>query len=52
MAAAESTSDTQMVTPLPSQFLVAFSVPTIELSTAAEHLLESKKKKGKNRHLH
>ena len=31
MAAAESTSDTQMVTPLPSQFLVAFSAPTIEL---------------------
>ena len=31
MAAAESTSDTQMVTPLPSRFLVAFSAPTIEL---------------------
>ena len=31
MVAAESTSDTQMVTPLPSQFLVAFSAPTIEL---------------------
>ena len=38
MVAAESTSDTQMVTPLPSQFLVAFSAPTIEL-------LKSKKKK-------
>ena len=31
MVAAESTSDTQMVTPLTSQFLVAFSAPTIEL---------------------
>ena len=31
MAAEESTPDTQMVTPLPSQFLVAFSAPTIEL---------------------
>ena len=31
IVAAESTSDTQMVTPLPSQFLVAFSAPTIEL---------------------
>ena len=31
MVAAESTSDTRMVTPLPSQFLVAFSTPTIEL---------------------
>ena len=31
MAAAESTSDTQIVTPLPSWFLVAFSAPTIEL---------------------
>ena len=31
MVAAESTSDTQMVTPLPHQFLVAFSAPTIEL---------------------
>ena len=31
MVAAVSTSDTQMVTPLPSQFLVAFSAPTIEL---------------------
>ena len=30
-ACAESTSDTQMATPLPSQFLVAFSAPTIEL---------------------
>ena len=29
--AAESTSDTQMVTPLPSQFLVVFSAPTIKL---------------------
>ena len=31
MAAAESTSDTQMVTPLPSRFLMAFSAPTIAL---------------------
>ena len=31
MVAAESTSDTQKVTPLPSRFLVAFSAPTIEL---------------------
>ena len=31
MVAAESTSDTQMVTPPPSQFLVAFSAPTINL---------------------
>ena len=31
VVAADSTSDTQMVTPLPSQFLVAFSAPTIEL---------------------
>ena len=31
MVAAESTSDTQMVTSLPSQFLMAFSAPTIEL---------------------
>ena len=31
MAAVESTSDTQMVTPPPSQFLVAYSAPTIEL---------------------
>ena len=31
MVAVESTSDTQMVTPLPSRFLVAFSAPTIEL---------------------
>ena len=32
MAAAESTSDTQMVTLLPSQFLVAFIAPTIKLT--------------------
>ena len=31
MVAAESTSDIQMVTPLPSQFLVAYSAPTTEL---------------------
>ena len=31
MAGAESTSDTQMVTPLPSQFLGTFSAPTIAL---------------------
>ena len=31
MVAVVSTSDTQTVTPLPSQFLVAFSAPTIEL---------------------
>ena len=31
MLAAESTSDAQIVTPLSSQFLVAFSAPTIEL---------------------
>ena len=31
MVAADTTSDTQMVTPLPSRFLVAFSAPTIEL---------------------
>ena len=31
MVVAESTSDTQMVTPLPSQTLMAFSAPTIEL---------------------
>ena len=43
MVAAESTSDTQMVTPLPSQFLVAFSAPTIELRY---WLLESRKKMG------
>ena len=30
MAAAASTSDTQMATPLPSRFLVAFSAPTTE----------------------
>ena len=45
------TSDTQMVTPLPSQFLVAFSAPTIELRywlfvPVGEHLLESRKKRG------
>ena len=32
MVSAESTSNIQMVTPLPSQFLVAFSAPTIELT--------------------
>ena len=31
MVAAQSTSDTQMVTPLPSRFLVAFRAPTIKL---------------------
>ena len=31
MAAAESTSVTQMATPLPSRFLVDFSAPTVEL---------------------
>ena len=36
MAAVESTSDTQMVTPLPSQFLVAFSALTIELRYFAQ----------------
>ena len=51
MAAVESASDTQMVTPLPSQFLVAFSAPNywaeiLAICTAAEHLLESRKKMG------
>ena len=52
MAAAESTSNTQMVTPLPSRFPVAFSAQTIELrywlfvQPAAEHLLKSGKNMG------
>ena len=49
MAAAESTSDTQMVTPLPSQFLVVlhcsnYRAEILAICTAAEHLLESVKK--------
>ena len=49
MAAAESTSDTQVVTSLPSQFLAAlkcsnYRAEILAICTAAEHLLESRKK--------
>ena len=54
MVSAESTSDIQMVTPLPSQFLVAFSAPTIELRYWLLVQLESTclrvEKKGKYHH--
>ena len=56
MVVAESTSDTQMVTPLPSRFLVAFSAPTIELRYWLFVQLLSicwrVGKNGKYRHLH
>ena len=56
MVAEESTSDTQMVTPLPSQFLVAFSALTIELRYWLFVQLQSTcwrgGKNGKFRHLH
>ena len=50
------TSDTQMVTPLPSQFLVAYSAQTIELRYCLFVQLQSTcwrvGKHGKYRHLH
>ena len=51
MTAAESRPETQMVTPSPSQFLVAFSAPNYQaeilaVCTATEHLLECEKPMG------